>query len=88
MILPGPGGDLDAVADVELYGSEGDEQLGTHTDFDHIGALASLLELNPLIRVITSFVGVGIMGLSSTPLALDRSIWSTRARPSRWATAG
>jgi glyoxylase-like metal-dependent hydrolase (beta-lactamase superfamily II) len=34
----------------------------THTDFDHIGSLASLLELNPRIRVITSFLGVGIMG--------------------------
>jgi hypothetical protein len=44
----------------------------THTDFDHIGSLASLLELNPRIRVITSFLGVGIMGLSSTPLPLDR----------------
>ena len=44
----------------------------THTDFDHIGSLASLLELSPQIRVITSFLGVGIMGLSSTPLPLDR----------------
>ncbi|HVT76190.1 MAG TPA: MBL fold metallo-hydrolase, partial [Acidimicrobiales bacterium] len=44
----------------------------THTDFDHIGSLAALLEANPSLCVITSFVGVGIMGLSSTPLALDR----------------
>jgi hypothetical protein len=44
----------------------------THTDFDHIGSLATLLELNPGVRVITSFVGVGIMGLSSTPLPMDR----------------
>jgi hypothetical protein len=44
----------------------------THTDFDHIGSLATLLALNPRIRVITSFVGVGIMGLSSTPLPMDR----------------
>ena len=44
----------------------------THTDFDHIGSLATLLELNPRIRVITSFLGVGIMGLSSTPLPMDR----------------
>jgi Metallo-beta-lactamase superfamily len=44
----------------------------THTDFDHIGSLATLLELNPSLRVITSFVGVGIMGLSSTPLPMDR----------------
>ncbi|HVT77302.1 MAG TPA: hypothetical protein VHD87_09745, partial [Acidimicrobiales bacterium] len=39
---------------------------------DHIGSLAALLEANPSLRVITSFVGVGIMGLSSTPLAMDR----------------
>src|SRR5262249_55935988 len=44
----------------------------THTDFDHIGALAALLDENPKIRVITSFLGVGIMGLSSTPIPLDR----------------
>ena len=44
----------------------------THTDFDHIGSLAALLDLNPRVRVITSFVGVGIMGLSSNPLPMDR----------------
>lgn len=44
----------------------------THTDFDHIGSLAALLEAHPHLRVITSFLGVGIMGLSSTPLAMDR----------------
>jgi hypothetical protein len=44
----------------------------THTDFDHIGSLPTLLDENPEIQVITSFVGVGIMGLSSTPLPLDR----------------
>jgi Metallo-beta-lactamase superfamily len=44
----------------------------THTDFDHIGSLARLLELNPRIRVVTSFLGTGIMGLSSTPLPIDR----------------
>ncbi len=44
----------------------------THTDFDHIGSMATLLELNSSIRVITSFMGVGIMGLSSTPLPMDR----------------
>lgn len=44
----------------------------THTDFDHIGSLATLLEANPTLRVITSFLGVGIMGLSSTPLPMDR----------------
>ena len=44
----------------------------THTDFDHIGSLATLLEANPQLRVITSFLGVGIMGLSPTPLPMDR----------------
>jgi hypothetical protein len=44
----------------------------THTDFDHIGSLPTLLDTNPRLRVITSFLGVGIMGLSSTPLPMDR----------------
>jgi Metallo-beta-lactamase superfamily len=44
----------------------------THTDFDHIGSLAPLMEANPAIRVITSFVGVGIMGLTTAPLPMDR----------------
>ena len=44
----------------------------THTDFDHIGSLATLLDANPDLQVITSFIGVGIMGLSSTPLPMDR----------------
>lgn len=44
----------------------------THTDFDHIGSFATLLGSNPHLRVITSFLGVGIMGLSATPLPMDR----------------
>lgn len=44
----------------------------THTDFDHIGSLATMLDANPRLRVITTFLGVGIMGLSSTPLPMDR----------------
>ena len=44
----------------------------THTDFDHIGSLIALLQANPKLRVITSFLGVGIMGLSSAPLPMDR----------------
>lgn len=44
----------------------------THTDFDHIGSMGKLLEENPKLQVITTFLGVGIMGLSSTPLAMDR----------------
>jgi flavorubredoxin len=43
----------------------------THTDFDHIGSLARLLAENTRLRVITTFLGVGIMGLAS-PLPLDR----------------
>ena len=43
----------------------------THTDFDHIGALSTLLEENPRLKVITSFLGVGIMGLFA-PLPMDR----------------
>lgn len=43
----------------------------THTDADHIGALHDLLEENPELRVITTFLGVGIMGLFA-PLPMDR----------------
>lgn len=43
----------------------------THTDFDHIGSLHQLLAENPRLRVITTFLGVGIMSLSA-PLPLDR----------------
>jgi hypothetical protein len=43
----------------------------THTDFDHIGSLHRLLDENPRLRVITTFLGVGIM-TTSTPLPMDR----------------
>jgi flavorubredoxin len=43
----------------------------THTDFDHIGSLHRLLEENEELRVITSFLGVGIMSLAA-PLPMDR----------------
>jgi hypothetical protein len=43
----------------------------SHTDFDHIGSLHALLEENPRLRVITTFLGMGIMGLSQ-PLPPDR----------------
>jgi flavorubredoxin len=43
----------------------------THTDFDHIGCLQQLLEEQPQIRLITTFLGVGIMSLFS-PLPMDR----------------
>jgi len=44
----------------------------SHTDYDHIGSLRTLLDENPQLRVITTFFGVGIMGLSTTPLPMDR----------------
>ncbi len=43
----------------------------THTDFDHIGSLQRLLDENERLRVITSFLGVGIMSLAA-PLPMDR----------------
>ena len=43
----------------------------THTDFDHIGSLHRLLNENEQLRIITSFLGVGIMSLAA-PLPLDR----------------
>ena len=43
----------------------------THTDFDHIGSLHRLLRENEQLRVVTSFLGVGIMGLAA-PLPMDR----------------
>jgi len=43
----------------------------THTDFDHTGSLHQLLAENPQLRVITTFLGMGIMSLSA-PLPLDR----------------
>jgi len=43
----------------------------THTDFDHIGTLHQLLAENPQLRVITTFLGVGIM-TTSAPLPMDR----------------
>jgi hypothetical protein len=43
----------------------------SHTDFDHIGSLHALLAENPRLRVITTFLGMGIMGLTA-PLPLDR----------------
>lgn len=43
----------------------------THTDLDHTGSLHGLLAEHPQIRVITTFLGVGIMSLSA-PLPMDR----------------
>jgi flavorubredoxin len=44
----------------------------THTDFDHIGSLQRLLAENERLRVITTFLGVGILGLTGEPLPMDR----------------
>lgn len=44
----------------------------SHPDFDHIGSLHALLELNPRLRVITTFLGMGIMGLFAPP-PVDRA---------------
>jgi flavorubredoxin len=43
----------------------------THTDADHIGSLHQLLDENPRLRVVTTFLGVGIMSLMA-PLPMDR----------------
>jgi len=43
----------------------------SHTDFDHVGSLHQLLEENPRLRVITTFLGMGIMTLTA-PLPVDR----------------
>ncbi len=43
----------------------------SHTDFDHIGALHRLLAENPRLRVITTFFGMGILGLWA-PLPMNR----------------
>ena len=45
----------------------------THPDFDHIGALHRLLEMNSELRVVTTFLGMGILGLFS-PLPPDRVV--------------
>lgn len=43
----------------------------THPDPDHIGSLHRLLQENPKIRVVTTFLGMGIMSLFA-PLPMDR----------------
>lgn len=44
----------------------------SHPDFDHIGSLHALLEANRELRVVTTFLGMGIMGLFAPP-PLDRA---------------
>ena len=43
----------------------------THTDGDHIGALGQLLDEYSDLKVITTFLGVGMMSVSD-PLPMDR----------------
>jgi flavorubredoxin len=43
----------------------------THPDFDHIGSLAQLIAENPNLKVVTTFLAVGIMTLFD-PLPMDR----------------
>jgi glyoxylase-like metal-dependent hydrolase (beta-lactamase superfamily II) len=43
----------------------------THPDRDHTGGLAALLEAAPRARVITTFLGVGILS-TECPLPMDR----------------
>lgn len=43
----------------------------SHTDADHTGTLHRLLHENPAIRVVTTFLGVGILS-TSAPLPMDR----------------
>jgi flavorubredoxin len=44
----------------------------THPDFDHIGSLHALLEANSRLRLVTTFLGMGIMGLFAPP-PVDRA---------------
>jgi flavorubredoxin len=43
----------------------------THTDGDHIGCVHELLASNPRLRVVTTYLGLGIMSLFA-PLPIDR----------------
>jgi hypothetical protein len=56
----------------------------THTDFDHIGALPILLAENHDLRVITTFLGVGILALAD-PLPMDRVLF---VNPDETVTVG
>lgn len=46
----------------------------THTDPDHIGGLAWLLDAAPDMRIVTTYLAVGKMGLHQ-PLPMDRLWW-------------
>jgi glyoxylase-like metal-dependent hydrolase (beta-lactamase superfamily II) len=46
----------------------------THTDPDHIGSLQWLLEAAPDLRIVTTYLAVGKLGLFS-PVPMDRLLW-------------
>jgi ODP family beta lactamase len=46
----------------------------THTDPDHVGSLQWLLEIAPDLKVVTTFLAVGKLGLFS-PVPMDRLRW-------------
>jgi glyoxylase-like metal-dependent hydrolase (beta-lactamase superfamily II) len=47
----------------------------THTDPDHIGGLAWLLDAAPRMRVITTFLAAGKLGGMHQPVPMDRMYW-------------
>ena len=67
----------------------------THSDFDHIGSLQALLAENPRLRVITTFLGVGVMSLRESdpsrpgaPPQPRRELHGRTPHPDRLAAAG
>jgi glyoxylase-like metal-dependent hydrolase (beta-lactamase superfamily II) len=46
----------------------------THTDPDHVGSLRWLLDLAPQLRLITTFLAVGKLGMQM-PVPMDRLYW-------------
>lgn len=46
----------------------------THTDPDHVGSLAWLLDAAPDLTVVTTFLAVGKLSMT-TPLPMDRVMW-------------
>jgi hypothetical protein len=46
----------------------------THTDPDHVGSLQWLLDVAPDLKVVTTFLAVGKLGMFS-PVPMDRLLW-------------
>jgi flavorubredoxin len=44
----------------------------THPDPDHVGSLYEMLERSPQLKLITTFLGFGILSLGATPIPPDR----------------